>query len=89
LLYKEKWCSPAILTARFFFARADQVSVFLHSRPSRYCSPSLLASQVRHWTPFARRKLNLIFVDHIDEVFKIAIRGFEEKIKEKSKAQRS
>ena len=31
---------------------------------------------------FVRKDLNLIFVEHIDEVFKIAIRDFEKRIKE-------
>ncbi|SNZ11612.1 ATP-dependent Lon protease [Persephonella hydrogeniphila] len=33
--------------------------------------------------PFARRDINLIFVEHIDEVFKIAIKDFEKRIKKK------
>ncbi|WP_457621482.1 endopeptidase La [Persephonella sp.] len=33
--------------------------------------------------PFARKNINLIFVDHIDQVFKIAIKDFEKKIKKK------
>jgi len=31
---------------------------------------------------FARKDLNLIFVSHVDEVFKTAIKGFEERLKE-------
>ncbi len=40
--------------------------------------------------PFARKSLNLVFVDHIDEVFPIAIKDFEEilkKAKEKNKKE--
>ncbi|ACO04234.1 MULTISPECIES: endopeptidase La [Persephonella] len=33
--------------------------------------------------PFARKNINLIFVDHIDQVFKIAIKDFEKKINKK------
>ena len=37
--------------------------------------------------PFVRKDLNLIFVEHIDEVFKIAIRDFEKKIKENKESK--
>ena len=33
---------------------------------------------------FARKDLNLIFVEHVEEVFKLAIKGFEERLREKS-----
>ncbi|WP_456402002.1 endopeptidase La [Persephonella sp.] len=33
--------------------------------------------------PFARKNINLIFVKHIDEVFQIAIKDFDKKIKKK------
>ncbi|RUM62323.1 MAG: endopeptidase La [Persephonella sp.] len=35
--------------------------------------------------PFVRKDLNLIFVEHVEEVFKIAIRDFEKKLKEVNK----
>jgi len=35
--------------------------------------------------PFARKNIQLVFVDHIDEVFKIAIKDFEKRLKEKKK----
>ncbi|WP_032497264.1 S16 family serine protease, partial [Hydrogenivirga sp. 128-5-R1-1] len=38
--------------------------------------------------PFARKDINLIFVDHVDEVFKIAIRDFEKRIKQKKKSKK-
>ncbi|NPA57782.1 MAG: endopeptidase La [Aquificae bacterium] len=31
--------------------------------------------------PFTRKNINLVFVDHIDDVFKIAIKDFEERLK--------
>ncbi len=38
--------------------------------------------------PFARKDINLIFVEHVDEVFKIAIRDFEKRIKQKKKSKK-
>ncbi|MBK3332418.1 endopeptidase La [Persephonella atlantica] len=38
--------------------------------------------------PFARRNLELIFVEHIDEVFKIAIKGFEQKTKRRKRTKK-
>ncbi len=38
--------------------------------------------------PFARKDIDLIFVDHVDEVFKIAIRDFEKRIKQKKKSKK-
>ena len=38
--------------------------------------------------PFARKDINLIFVEHVDEVFKIAIKDFEKRIKQKRKSRK-
>ncbi len=39
--------------------------------------------------PFARKDINLIFVDHIDDVFKIAIKDFEKRLKQKKFRRKS
>ncbi|NPA16409.1 endopeptidase La [Persephonella sp.] len=38
--------------------------------------------------PFARKNINLVFVEHVDEVFKIAIRDFEKLLSGKKKRRR-
>jgi len=39
--------------------------------------------------PFARKDINLIFVDHIDDVFKVAIKDFEKRLKQKKSRRKS